>query len=316
MHEYGIYYRRNIDVKAIATELPTFDIYVSAYNTSDRVKLLFEQVRAPEKIWIVHPEYVFMELEYPANGKIIAPNSKDEVHQVNELVAGMGDVRGKSICVDITGFMRHVLTFLLRKLQHLGVSEFTALYSEPVAYSDQENTLFSTQTTGKVGPVKGMAGSNFSGGVDHLILGVGFDHKMMGQVLNHKDNMKIFPVFGFPSLSPDMYQQSAIKSAESGDAAREDAWVINRRFAPANDPFSTAAVISSIIHEIDRKVRDANIYLAPLSTKVQALGFAIYWMLEGHMRTGVSIILPECVTYSRETSTGLKRLWAYTVELA
>ncbi|RQU83850.1 hypothetical protein DF133_29795 [Burkholderia cenocepacia] len=316
MIDYGIFYRRSIDVARIPSELPDFDIFVSAYNSSDRVGIVFNDVRAQRKFWLLHPEYQFSVLEEPNSGIKIKPAELGEVHQVEVLLGEIGDVSGKSICLDITGFMRHVLAFLVAKLAHLGVREFTALYSEPVAYTDQENTVFSTQTSGKVAPVRGMAGSNHSAGVDHLILGVGFDHKMMGQVLNHKDNMTVYPVFAFPSLSPDMYQQSAIRSSDSGDAAIENAWIVNRKFAPANDPFSTAAVLSSVVKEIDRIGGGANIYLTPLSTKVQTLGFALYWQLEGRLRQAVSVLLPECVTYSRETSRGLKRLWAYTVELS
>lgn len=315
MIDYGIFYRRDVDVRRIANELQTFDVFVSAYNSSDRVRIVFDDVRASRKFWLVHPEYGFSELEEPVSGIKVKPAGSDEIRQVNALLDAIGEVAGKSICIDITGFMRHVLVFLVGKLAHIGVREFIALYSEPMAYANQENTIFSTQTSGKVGPVKGMAGSNHSAGVDHLVLGVGFDHKMMGQVLNHKDNMKVYPVFAFPSLSPDMYQQSAVRSSESGDAAMEDAWVVNRKFAPANDPFSTAAIVSSVVREIDMQPKNANIYLAPLSTKVQVLGFALYWQLEGRVRQAVTMLLPECSTYSRETSTGLKRLWAYTVEL-
>jgi hypothetical protein len=316
MMDYGIFYRRSVNVERINYEFLQFDIFVSAYNSSDRVKKVFDDVPASQKFWLLHPEYRYTEIEWPTSGVAICPHITDERHQVEILLAEIGEVRGKSICIDITGFMRHVLVFLVGKLSHLGVREFTALYSEPVAYSNQENTVFSTNTTGKVGPIKGMAGSNHSNGSDHLILGVGFDHRMMGQVLNHRDNMKFYPVFAFPSLSPDMYQQSAVKSSESGDAAREDAWITNRKFAPANDPFSTAAVVSAVVQEIDRKFKDSNIYLSPLSTKVQTLGFALYWQLEGRHRNAVSMLLPECVTYSRETSVGLKRLWTYTIELS
>ena len=83
---------------------------------------------------------------------------------------------------------------------------------------------------------------------------------------------------------------------------------------PNYDPFSTAAAVRSIVDEVDRQGTPANIYLSPLATKVQTLGFALYWQLEGRRRGGISILLPECSTYSRETTIGLKRLWSYTVE--
>lgn len=316
MIDYGIFYRRNIDVSRITSELSNFDVFISAYNSSDRVRIVFNDVRANRKFWLLHPEYRFSDLEEPSSGIKVKPDQLNEIHQIDVLLDAIGDISGKSICIDITGFMRHVLAFLVAKLAHLGVREFTALYSEPVAYADQENTIFSTLTSGKVASIKGMAGSNHATGVDHLILGVGFDHKMMGQVLNHKDNMTIYPLFAFPSLSPDMYQQSALRASDSGDAAMENTWIVNRKFAPANDPFSTASVVSSVVREIDRNENNPNIYLTPLSTKVQTLGFALYWQLEGRARQAVSMLLPECITYSRETSRGLKRLWAYTIELS
>jgi hypothetical protein len=212
--------------------------------------------------------------------------------------------------------MRHVLVFLVAKLAHLGVREFTALYSEPMYYLNQESTTFSTTTTGVVRPVRGMAGSNSSAGRDALIVAVGYDHRLISEVANHKDSALVYPVLAFPSLSPDMYQQSALRSSESGDVALTGDWVSNRRFAPANDPFSTAGILQEVVGEIDRREPGANIYLSPLSTKPQALGFALYWQLEGKARGAVTLLLPECLTYSRETSQGIKRLWTYTVELS
>jgi len=160
-----------------------------------------------------------------------------------------------------------------------------------------------------------MAGSNSSLGTDYLIIGAGYDHKLISEVTNQKD-ITVYPLFAFPSLSPDFYQQSALRASESGAVALEPAWIVNRRFAPANDPFSTASILHDIVYEIDRKNVHANIYLSPLSTKVQALGFALYWQLEGKARGAVTMLLPECLTYSRETSSGLKRLWTYTIELS
>lgn len=312
--DYSFFYRRCISTDRISKELPKFDLLISAYNSSERVRGVFEEIRAKRKIWILHPEYCYSPLEEPMDAEISRPNVGDEVIQVNTLLALAGDLTGQSVCIDITGFMRHVLVFLFAKLARIGVKEIGAVYSEPISYSKQEDTHFSTTTSGLVRPVRGMAGSNSSNGHDHLIIGVGYDHRLISEVASSKDDSSVYPIFAFPSLSADMYQQSAIKAAESGDIAMRTEWVSNRHFAPANDPFGTAGVISSVISDIDRREDYANIYLAPLATKAQALGFALYWELEGRHRGGISILLPECTTYSRETSTGLRRLWYYTVE--
>jgi hypothetical protein len=189
------------------------------------------------------------------------------------------------------------------------------VYSEPEAYSKQEATVFSTQTTGRVRAIAGMRLSNNEDAQDALVLGVGFDHALINEVMNNKDHVVVYPILGFPPLSPDMFQQSAIRASHSGGPALEEAWITNRRFAPANDPFATAGVVAELVRKIDGARLPPNVYLSPLSTKVQALGFALYWVLEGKGRGAVSMLLPECETYSRETSTGLKRLWTYEVEL-
>jgi hypothetical protein len=294
--------------------MPPVDIFISAYNSSDRVTGVFSQVRANRKIWFIQPEYGYLEKDLPGQ-EFVAPQSLDEISQSNELLNALGDLSGKRICIDITGFMRHTLAHLVPKLAYKKVNEFTALYSEPVVYKQREETSFSTTTSGIVRPVRGMASNTPTTIKDQLIVAVGYDFKLISEVATYKDDADVYPLFAFPSLSADMYQQSAVKAAESGAVAKRYEWITNRRFAPANDPFSTAAVVSEIVSSIDRLRPSANIYLAPLSTKVQTLGLALYWQLEGRARGGVTVLLPECLTYSRETSQGLKRLWQYTVEL-
>jgi hypothetical protein len=316
MLDYSIYYCRSISVDRIKQELSSFDIFVSAYNLSDRVLRVFSEALASRKIWLLHPEYSYAPLDEPIGFPVVHPTSRDEVDQVNSLLAELGDLHGVSICIDITGFMRHVLVFLVAKLAHLGVESVSVVYSEPISYSKGEGTVFSTTTTGVVRPVRGMGASNDSQGKDHLIIGAGFDSKLISLVAHCKDDSIVYPLFAFPSLSADMYQQSAVKAAQSGEVALQGEWIDNRIFAPANDPFATAEVVRDLVADIDKRAPAANIYLSPLSTKVQALGFALYWQLEGRQRGGVSMLLPECVTYSRETSSGLKRLWLYNIEFS
>lgn len=313
--DYAMFFRRPINVERIAEELPHFDVFVSAFNSSDRVNITFQEISASSKYWLVHPEYSYIPIEYPS-GSIVAPSVNDEVTQVGMLLDAIGSLDGKTICIDITGFMRHVLAFLIAKLSYIGVKAVTAVYSEPTRYLKQEDTVFSTKTTGRVSPVAGMAGSTSVNGSDFLILGVGYDQRLMSEVVNCKDSSTVFPLFSFPSLSPDMYQQSAIRASDCGDVALEENWTTNRKFAPANDPFSIAEVLTEIVDGIVRKYSSANVYLAPLATKVQTLGFAIFWLLQrSNPDFSLSLLLPQCLTYSRETSSGIKRLWAYEVEL-
>lgn len=312
--DYTLFFRRAVAPDRLAKELERFNIFVSAFNSSDRVRNVFRDVRADRKLWLVHPEYQYADIELPTGTNWVRPTSSDEVTQIEALLDAMGPLAGRSICIDITGFMRHALVFLLPRLSYAGVASFTALYSEPMRYLKQEATTFSTTTSGVVRPVRGMYGTP-GPGQDHLLMAVGYDHQLVSEVSAYKDGVTVHPLFAFPSLSPDMYQQSALRAERSGEVVLRPEWVSNRVFAPANDPFSTAGVVSQTVEEIDAKGREENIFLAPLSTKVQALGMSLYWFLEGRARGRCSILLPECVTYSRETSIGLKRLWRYEVEL-
>ena len=316
MIDYSIYYRRSINPERIKYELDRYDLFISAFNLSDRVGKVFSEIKAERKVWFIQQEYKFSPIELPVGNPISQAHSISETNQINKLLSDIGDMNGKKICIDITGFMRHTLSFLTAKLKNLGIQEFTALYSEPLFYKKQENTTFTNETSGTVRAIHGMSGSTNHNGQDYLLMAVGYDNKLINEVINYKDGSKIYPIFAFPSLSADMFQQSAIRTAKSGDVALDPKnWIANRCFAPANDPFSTASTISKIVNAIDRQHQKANIYLSPLSTKVQTLGISLYWLLEGDNRGAVSIILPECVSYASETSEGLKRIWSYTIEL-
>jgi len=314
--DYSLFYRRAVDIENIQEDLEEFDIYISAFNSSERVTKVFSEVRARKKIWLIHPEYAYTADQLPVGAIVVTPSDTNEISQTKALFDEVGAPAGLKICVDITGFMRHVLVFLVVALKLRNVSEIIALYSEPDAYAKQEHTVFST-ATGKARVLNGMGGKTFQKADEMLILAVGYDYKLINEVTSDRDYMSVHPIFGFPSLSPDMYQQSAIKSSESGSATFAHSWVGNRRFAPANDPFTTAEVIREIVMEKEKRKRNqpTNIYLAPLSTKAQALGFALFWIYEKSPQRSIAMLLPSLETYSKETTTGLKRLWAYTVEL-
>ncbi|HCL0977727.1 TPA: hypothetical protein N1273_005253 [Salmonella enterica] len=317
MIDYSVFYNYSLDLEEVPTQIPNCDIFISAFNLSDRVKKLFNQVEASSKYWLIHPEYNFKSDQLPSHDDavIVAPNDFHEKIQVSQLLHSIGSLEGKKICIDITGFMRHVLIFLVASLKFRGVNKFIAIYTEPTFYSKAGDTDFGS-TTEIVRAVNGISCASNSEYKDHLIINIGYDHKMVSQVAAYKDGATFHPLFSFPSLSADMYQQSAIRASKSGDITQNRDWKIKRKFSPANNPFITAQVLSDLIYEIDKSFdKKNNIYLAPISTKAQTLGFAIYWALEGCNR-GVTILLPECINYSTETSIGLKRLWVYEVELS
>lgn len=287
-----------------------YDIFISAFNSSQRVNDVFNAVNATHKYWIIHPEYSYGHEELPHEGECIKPTANQESLQVDEIFQMIGDINNKKICLDITGFMRHVLIFLIISLFKRGIRSVDILYSEPIHYEKDENTEFATKMEDLVSPVQGTAIDSEITSKDHLIINIGYDHKAISQVTTFKEDASLHPIFSFPSLSPDMYQQSAIRASKIGAVTENNDWIVQRKFAPANNPFATAQILTEILKDIDK---EENVYLSPLSTKAQVLGFAIFWIVEEANRD-ISILLPVCKEYAKETSKGIKRIWLYKLE--
>jgi len=322
MIDYDIYYRESLSVESDSLNSEAFDIFISAFNASDRVKDVFDKVNSSYKYWLIHPEYKFSdnELSELDATKVIKPNDFSEQNQFSSLISELDitDLTSAKICIDSTGFMRNVLAFLIIGLGHMGVKKIHVLYSEPIRYINNENTHFSISSD-KVKALDGTAITPTTNAKDSLIMSIGFDHVLMSQVVNEHESATFYPVYAFPSLSADMFQQSAFRSSNIIPIKDNDL-TIRKFFAPANDPFSTAKKIQeivNIIHYRDQHLKH-NIYLCPLSTKAQLVGYAYYWWKEGQYQTNsgmISIVLPMCTSYKRETSVGLKRVWQYTLEM-
>ena len=89
---------------------------------------------------------------------------------------------------------------------------------------------------------------------------------------------------------------------------------VNPAFAPANDPFATAAVLHDIFEEERARRPVRNLYLSPLATKAQALGFALFYVFECENEP-VSFLYPFAEKYGRGSATGYSGTCRYYVEL-
>ena len=293
----------------------SWDVFVSAYNESDRVRRVYGMVRAKEKHWVVHGEY-----GYEKGGVDLANAfwnaSRDEAEFVlgflEERVRGV-DWSKTSICVDATGFMRPHLMFLLRLLFERGADVVDILYSEPEYYKRQERTVFSEKYVEEVRQVAGFEGTTGGEkGRDILVIGAGYESHLMTEVAEVKDDARKIVLLGLPSLRADMYQQSVLQTQRARDALGEGAE--EKYFAPIGDPFGTATVVSEIVaRERAGGAQIGHIYLAPLATKAQAVGFALFYLAECR-ETNTSIIFPFSEFYERETSVGLSRVRLYRIE--
>jgi hypothetical protein len=287
-----------------------WDLFLSGYNLSERIRYVYDTVRAREKIWLIAPDYVISQDELPSE-RYISSESRDEGEVVRALLNDVENLPDRRICVDSTGFVRQHLLFLIRLLFATGVKELDILYAEPEAYRQKEKTKFSDGALHDVRQVMGFEGEIKEGGQDLLIIGSGYDNRMISKVAESKSSCRIIQMLGFPPLRADMYQENMMKVSEAEDYTDRTEFI----YAPANDPFVTACVIKETIARIERVKPIGNIYLSPLGTKAQVLGFALYYMAE-MIDKSASIIYPVTEMYSKDTTVGVSRVWRYSVEFA
>lgn len=308
--DYTRLYRTALTFDDIPARSREWSCFVSGYNDADRVQDVFAAVET-EKSWLAHREYDYPSGELPADS--LGADCEDEATFCAECVAHVvdragRDAEGRPLCIDLTGLMRpHLMRLVAALLEE--VEWFYALYTDPRSYTKQEQTEFTRGAVVEVRQVAGFEGVHETdASEDLLIIGMGYEDELIRRVAENKAHARKLQVFGLPSLEADMYQQGRIqadRATESLGAAAEVA------FAPANDPFATAQVLSERVAEANLKGL-TNLYLSSLGTKPQALGFALYFLTE---RTGgpTSVIFPFSEGYARETTQGIARSWLYEV---
>lgn len=316
MKNYKVSYRESWDAGQ-AWPNDSWDVLLSAYNTSDRVKTVFTGCAARRKCWFISPEYQFDVSELPSGPDVFNASGLDEASAIVEFL-GQTAVQPDSerICIDSTGFMRHHLLILLKCLKTQGAKSVDVLYAEPTKYLKREKTQFSDGEVQEVRQVAGFEGSHDPDtSNDLLIIGAGYDDPLIAHAAESKSNARKIQMLGLPSLKADMYQENvlrAYKAAEQiGPGFDEEQTV----FMPANDPFITAETIREVVHRADQQRKITNLYLCPLSTKATTVGFGLYYLQEWE-GLSASLIFPYCRTYARETSVGTSRIWRYRLEFA
>ena len=297
-----------------------WDVLLSAYDETARVQTPFEEVRAAQKVWIVHEEFGLSEVDRPRDAVPLSA-SFDPPAVLNFVRDIANDLRGARVCVDITGFIRPHLLILMWALRDVGVRSFHAIYSDPMRYIANEYTQFTTGPIIDVVQVPGYEGLHRvpSGTEDDiLVIGSGYDYEQIARACEAKRTSKKYVVTGLPSLQPHMYQENILRI----DQARESIGSLPRQrllYASANHPFAVAQELHKLMarereEAATRQQEPGNFYLCPTGPKPHVLGFALYYLreLEG---SAASIIYPLATSYSKLTTDGLLRTWQYEIEL-
>lgn len=315
--DYGFFHREVIAADESWAKTRDFDVFLSAFNLSDRVRHVYDHVRAKTKLWLIHREYGLTEDQLPPE-LTFATDAPDESSFCLALLDWMTqfcDIKNSSLCVDATGMLRPHLLFLLRLLQLLEIKQFSMLYAEPDNYKNREKTTFSAGSIYEVRPVQGYEGTPATdSSADFLVIGMGYDDRMIAEVAEDRAKADKHQLFGLPSLRADMYQQSVLRSRLAAEELSDPNFAEkNRSFSPASDPFGTASVLSEVIAKRRKERGITNLYLSPVGTKPQVIGFGLYHIFE--CRSGeASITFPFSKGYSPETGQGISRTWIYQIE--
>lgn len=317
--EYSYHYKKELPIESSWEDLVNCDIFISAFNLSQRVKIIYDKINIKNKYWLIFPEYQYEEDELPEEEKFICSNGQEGEQIISFFNYINKNLSELSITIDITGFMRPQLAFLLKYLHMSEVKKLDLIYSEPERYFKKEDTSFSDGNVIEIRQIAGFEGVHSRDtSNDLLIIGSGYDHSLIKSVCSHKEHAKIKQLLGFPSLRPDMYQENIIKAAMASDSIEPES--LNKPlFAPANNPFITAEVLSDTVKYLNKNNMPgdidgfSNLYLCPLSTKPHTVGFVLFFLKELKDKP-VSIIYPFFEKYDKETSIGVNKVWMYSVE--
>lgn len=308
---YTYLYKKEIANPDDLPSLGKYDYFLTSFAQSERVLTPADKIDAKEIVWFVDKAEagnLFL-----AGKRQLQLDTNYDWMTIKNFIMGIHPV-GKRICIDSTGFTIPYLIFTIRTLYYAGVRKLDIIYTEPKKYDKEEKTSFSEDPLG-VSQIVGLAGKHTSDTEsDILIIATGYDYSRIIEVASHKKPLQKVLLFGFPSMSAEMFQENIISSYKAQEDLNTDCFhsMEGNLYAPANDPFVTAQVIKEFIES--HKSRTTNFYLAPVSSKPQALGIALFYINENCWNKNISILYPYCVKYHLNNTEGIARIWRYSFE--
>lgn len=312
---YTYFYKHSYKEPKDLVGIPSYDIFISSYVNSQRIQDPADAIPAARKVWFATAEEG-TDL-YLSGKEIVFVKANEDYSPIAQKLREL-QLAGKRICVDITGFRIPYLMFLMRCMAMYKIQSFDMIYTEPTQYRCAEFTQF-TDMFYEVKQMYGMSGIHTSKtDNDLLIIAAGYDNSRIVDVANNKKACKKkVLLFGFPAISPGMFQENILRAHEAEAAIGNECFkdMDSNIFAPAYDPFVTAQSISAYIEKLNVHKPITNIYLAPLSTKPQALGMALYFLWEIGYQKSISLIYPYCRQYITDNSDGIARIWRYEIQL-
>lgn len=332
LHHYDLYRAASCkDLNELTNITQHYDLFISAYTLEEMINDVFKEIEADKKIWLVLPDYEFKDetLEHLSSENEMFIHNVDmtsdelELEYISKFIDKYQIIekyKDKTICIDITGFVKPYMIYLLNVLRLCGFTKIDVVYSEPKTYQKQDETTFSDGNFIKVRSINGFEMRTDQGEDDLFIINAGYDYQRIINVASHHSSVKKQILVGFPSLQPIMYQENILNVEKASDELNISEGEYDPLFAPANDPFETAKVVDRYIFQHIRKSKNIeNIYLAPLATKAHTLGLLLFlFYCEKELNEkgiNIKIIYPFCGAYSPSSSKELFRINVYSLEL-
>lgn len=219
------------------------------------------------------------------------------------------DMSSRRVTTDITVFTKPYFFLLFKTLREkFGMSKFLMVYTEPKGYKNKEpdtGEIILTEGLDRVETIPGFFGSCVHSR-DTLIVILGFEGKRSMEVFQTVSPQTTYAINGFPSYQPGWHRMSLEANMHF---LMESRATDHLYFAPAIDPFETAKILSYIVKSDE--IKDSNIIIAPLGTKMQAFGTLLHSLKD----TSAKVIYPFPSTYKADYSYGHGPTWICEVNL-
>lgn len=291
-----------------------YDVFLSGYDGCERTNTIFKQTKAKSKYWLLFPQYQCD--SSPEDGEEVLKSDKyEESDYIIEVISQIEEQFNPQmkLCIDCSGMLIPHLMFLLMHLQSLNIRNFEVIYSSPLFYQQEEDTIFGdiVETPRSIDGYEINCKVNAP---EYVIMFAGYNEELVRNVALAKGSaIEKHIIIGFPPIEADMYQQSMIQLHKSSEILGEKGIIYHK--ASAYDPLVVAEKLEKILRGIEKKYCEkiGAINIAPLSTKACAVAAAIVYMY--NQQSSLRIIYPPTKKYYTRQAVGIGKSYVYTLEL-
>jgi hypothetical protein len=223
------------------------------------------------------------------------------------------DLNNLNIVFDISVFTKPYFFLLFKAIkERTNMRRFHVIYTETKDYRDypldfDTNEIILTEGLDRIESMPGFIGSTVNL-EDALIVIIGFEGKRSLEIFHSIDPEISYCIDGYPSLQPGWHRKSMEANMRFLDESGAHQHLF---FAPANDPFETNKVLGKIVMEIKKSNPDLGIIIAPLGTKMQAMGVLFYHFINSDVR----VVYPFPSSFTAFYSKECGKTWIFKADL-